>query len=161
VEVRTWRNGKLAKKSLCKAGLRVRIPPMSLETEGHRQQRPTNAVILVVEDEPMVGEVVCAMLQLGGFESILVRTPVEALAVLADAKYRLDLLLTDYRMPEMTGLELIERCQSLRPRLKTVLYSGNADESVVVNGRPKPDRFLSKPFTPSVLNDLLGQLLAD
>jgi len=133
---------------------------MSPETAAHRQHRPTTAVVLVVEDEAMVGEVVCAMLHMGGFESILVRTPLEALAVLADTSRHLDLLLTDHRMPDMTGLELIKRSQSLRPRLKTVLYSGNADESVVDNCWPRPDRFLRKPFKPNVLNELVSQLLA-
>jgi len=127
------------------------------DLEPPRQGRP---VILVVEDEAMVGEVVRAMLQMGGFDSILARSPVEALEILADPNRHLDLLLTDFRMPQLTGMDLIQRCQSLRPRLKTVLYSGDADESVVANRWPRPDRFLRKPFTPNVLNDLVTAVLA-
>jgi DNA-binding NtrC family response regulator len=133
---------------------------MSHEPDAPPQSGQTKPVVLVVEDEPMVGEVVCAMLRMGGFESILARNPEDALRTLKDASRHLDLLLTDHRMPEMTGMELIERSGSLRPRLKTVLYSGDADEFVVASARRRPDFFLRKPFTPNVLNELVIRLLA-
>jgi CheY-like chemotaxis protein len=117
--------------------------------------------ILVVEDEPMVGEVVCAMLQMDGFKSTLTKDPREAIEILKDKRRRFDLLLTDFRMPHMTGIELIQHAQSLRPGLKSILYSGNVNENVVVGHKAQPNRFLPKPFTPRVLNDLVREVVAE
>jgi CheY-like chemotaxis protein len=119
------------------------------------------ATILVVEDEPMVGEVVCAMLQMGGLASTLAKGPDEALEILKDEQRQFALLLTDFRMPRMTGIELIQHAQSIRPGLKSILYSGNADESVAKGHKVRPDRFLPKPFTPKVLNNLVLEVLAE
>jgi CheY-like chemotaxis protein len=116
--------------------------------------------ILLVEDEPMVGEVVQAMLQMGGFRSLHAKSPQEALEILRDVSRHFDLVLTDYRMPQMTGMELIQEARALRPRIKTVLYSGNADENVATGFSISPDRFLRKPFAPKVLNDLVRVVLA-
>jgi len=117
--------------------------------------------VLVAEDDPMVGEVVCAMLQMGGLKSTLATGPYEAIEILKDNRQQFALLLTDFRMPCMTGIELIQHARSLRPGLKTILYSGNADESVTANHRAQPNRFLQKPFTPKVLNDLVREVIAD
>jgi CheY-like chemotaxis protein len=116
-------------------------------------------VVLVVEDEEMVGEVVRAMLRMGGIESVLVRNPAEALKVLEDPQRSFDLLLTDFRMPQMTGIELIQLCKPIRPRLKTILYSGNVDERETAGYPVQPDRFLRKPFTPRTLNELVRSVL--
>ena len=115
--------------------------------------------VLVVEDEPMVGEVVQAMLKMGGIESVHAKGPYEALKILEETPQQFDLLLTDFRMPQMTGIELIQRCKPLRPAMKTILYSGNADERETARFPIKPDRFLRKPFTPKVLNDLVRTVL--
>jgi CheY-like chemotaxis protein len=117
-------------------------------------------VVLVVEDEPMVGEVVQAMLRMGGFDSVHAKGPFEALQILEDPQQQFELLLTDFRMPRMTGIELIQKCKPLRPEMKTILYSGNADERETAGFPVKPDRFLRKPFTPKVLNDLVRAVLA-
>ncbi len=129
--------------------------------------RPSNAapsakppIVLVVEDEPMVGEVVQAMLKMGGIDSVHAKGPFEALAILEDPQRPFDLLLTDFRMPQMSGIELIQRCKALRPGMKTILYSGNADERVTASFPVKPDRFLPKPFSPKVLNELVRAVLA-
>lgn len=118
-------------------------------------------IVLVVEDEPMVGEVVQAMLKMGGIDSVHAKGPLEALEIVKDPHQHLDLLLTDFRMPQMTGIELIQRCKPVRPGMKTILYSGNADERETAEFPVKPDRFLRKPFTPRVLNELVRAVLKD
>lgn len=108
----------------------------------------------------MVGEVVGAMLKMGGYDSVHAKGPHQALEMLRDPAQVFDLLLTDYRMPRMTGIELIQECRKLRPTLKMVLYSGHADERETANYAVQPDRFLRKPFTPKILNELVRSLLA-
>jgi CheY-like chemotaxis protein len=121
---------------------------------------PSLAPILVVEDNPMVGEVVCAMLQMSGLPCTLAEGPYEALEKLKDQSQEFCLLLTDFCMPRMTGIELIQHAHSLRPGLRSILYSGNADPSVGSAHRVQPDRFLPKPFSPKMLSQVVREVLA-
>jgi two-component system, cell cycle sensor histidine kinase and response regulator CckA len=124
--------------------------------------RPNKAVLVyVVDDEPMVGDVVQAILKMGGFESVFFAEPEAMLKALPAADPKPDLLITDYLMPRMNGCELIEQCRAAAPRLKTILYSGNAQEDAAGFYPAHPDRFLRKPFTPQVLIDLVRSLLPD
>ncbi len=107
----------------------------------------------------MVGEVVCAMLQMGGFDSLHLRTPREAIELLKDPARVVDLLLTDFRMPQMSGIELVQITRPLRPGLKTILYSGNVDPHETASYPVQPDHFLRKPFTPATLIGLVRTVL--
>jgi CheY-like chemotaxis protein len=122
-------------------------------------QSDQGPIVLVVEDELMVGEVVQAMLHMGGFRSVHAKGPFEALELLRDPNQHFDVLLTDFRMPRMSGIELIQKTRPLRPGMKTILYSGNADPGETAGYPEQPDRFLRKPFTPATLNNLVRSML--
>src|SRR6266704_5398096 len=118
-------------------------------------------VVYVVDDEPMVGDVVQAILKMGGYESVLFADPNAAFQALSEANPKPTLLLTDFQMPQMTGRELIQHCKKVHPALKTILYSGNVQEETVAFYPSRPDRFLRKPFTPKTLIDLVESVLAE
>lgn len=132
--------------------------------DSNKESRPAaskpSLLIYVVDDEPMVGDVVQAILKMGGYRSTCFQEPLQALQSLTDASPKPDLLLTDFQMPQMTGRELIQRCKEIQPGLKTILYSGNVQEETVSLYRIKPDRFLRKPFTPKTLIDLVNSVVA-
>src|SRR6266513_4678135 len=121
----------------------------------------TTALLYVVDDEPMVGDVVQAILKMGGYESVLFADPNTAFQALSEANPKPTLLLTDFLMPQMTGRELIQHCKKVHPELKTILYSGNVQEETVAFFPTRPDGFLRKPFTPKTLIDLVQSVLAD
>src|SRR5947207_1773467 len=118
-------------------------------------------LVYVVDDEPMVGDVVQAILKMGGYESVLFQDPNAAFNAINQANPKPALLLTDFQMPQMTGRELIELCKKDHPMLKTILYSGNVQEDTVALYPARPDRFLRKPFTPKTLIDLVQSVLGD
>ena len=70
------------------------------------------------------------------------------------------MIITDVRMPHMTGLELLSKVKDKFPKLPVVLISGysvhdeTSDPNVV-----KPDGFLAKPFMMSDIEKLLNSLL--
>lgn len=130
------------------------------KTDGSRGETKSGALVYVVDDEPMVGDVVQAILKMGGFKSVFFEDPAVALKAFGKADPKPDLLLTDFQMPLMTGRELIQRCREIHPDLKTILYSGNVQEDTVAFYPAKPDRFLRKPFTPKTLIDLVKGVLA-
>ena len=143
---------------------RLRIP-----LDGMSQAKPesdsatakTTALLYVVDDEPMVGDVVQAILKMGGYETVFFQDPTVAFKTLSEANPKPTLLLTDFQMPQMTGRELILRCKKAHPALKTILYSGNVQEDTVAFYPARPDRFLRKPFSPKTLIDMVQAVLAE
>ena len=115
--------------------------------------------VFVVDDEPMIGEVVEAILQLEGYRTQVFQDPEIALRTLTKSKEKPMVLLTDFVMPGMNGMELIERCKKARPDLKTILFSGNFGEDILRYYAVKPDRFLSKPFQPRALTAVLNGIM--
>jgi len=132
-----------------------------VKTEGSPPATKAGALVYVVDDEPMVGDVVQAILKMGGYESVLFQDPNAAFKAISEANPKPTLLLTDFQMPQMTGRELIQHCKKAYPLLKTILYSGNVQEDTVALYPSRPDRFLRKPFTPKTLIDLVESVLGD
>jgi len=132
-----------------------------VKTEGSSPAMKASALVYVVDDEPMVGDVVQAILKMGGYESVLFQDPNAAFKAISEANPKPTLLLTDFQMPQMTGRELIQHCKKAHPLLKTILYSGNVQEDTVALYPARPDRFLRKPFTPKTLIDLIESVLGD
>ncbi len=118
---------------------------MAVETASLKLEPPakTAAQIFVVDDETMVGEVVEAILNLEGFEARFFSDPQKALDAFIDADQKPHLLLTDFVMTPMNGMELIGRCKAELPSLRTILYSGNVGEDIVRQYNTKPDAFLT------------------
>jgi CheY-like chemotaxis protein len=83
--------------------------------------------VMLVEDDPMVGDFMTELIGGWGLDALLMRDPVAAAAWLADTTRPLDLLITDQTMPGLTGVELAQRACAARPGLPVLLYTGDAD----------------------------------
>jgi DNA-binding NtrC family response regulator len=115
-------------------------------TENHRSRQADVPVVFVVDDEVMLLDLAEMVLEP---EEFIVRTfadPRRALADFKAAARRPDLVVTDYAMEGMNGLQLIQECRKIHPGQKTILVSGTVDESVYANSEIKPERFLAKPY---------------
>ena len=108
-------------------------------------------LIYVVDDESMIGEVVEVILKLKGFQPRFFTDPEAAYQSIVSEEPKPDLLLTDFLMSPINGMELIERCKRVQPELKTILYSGNVGDEILAYYSVKPDAFMSKPFLPKTL----------
>ncbi|WP_448203269.1 response regulator [Azospirillum sp. sgz302134] len=84
------------------------------------------ATILVVEDEPLVRMATATVLEQAGFHIMEASSGPEALEVLGRAP-DVDLVLTDYAMPGMTGLELIRELRATWPDLPVLMVTGYAE----------------------------------
>ena len=114
--------------------------------------------IAVVDDDHLVGEVIAMTLEAGGYDTKLFTSPQKFLAELSTLDPKPDLLVTDYLMPGINGLELIQLTKSRMPEMKTISVSGTLGPEVD-QYHHRPDASLPKPFRQSELLDVVKQAL--
>lgn len=101
--------------------------------------------LLIVDDDVGMRENLAELFESLGYEVRTAANTHEALSSLAEAD--VDLLLTDYKMPGPTGLELIEEARKRRPGLRAVLMTAFGDSFTAVESRRLGVAgTLSKPF---------------
>ncbi|MDE2007922.1 MAG: response regulator [Rhodospirillales bacterium] len=104
------------------------------------------ATILVVDDDPEVREIVAEILEDYGHRVLPADGGAEALRILED-RPEIELVITDVRMPDISGLELAARARRAREGLKVILISG------YFMAQDVGMRVLLKPFRMSELQD--------
>ena len=114
------------------------------------------AVILFVDDDPLIAMSTTEMLEDLGHHVIGVSSARHAIEIIASAQ-PIDLMMTDYVMPGMTGLELATASRELRPSLPVLLATGYAE---LTEGTQLDLPRLAKPYSQDQLRDRLDQLLS-
>jgi CheY-like chemotaxis protein len=112
------------------------------------------ARILVVDDQPDMRSVTCTMLQRAGFEAFDSASPTEALELIMDNPAHFDVVVSDYAMPGMTGVELANAAYMVAPELPFILVSGYAETETQekIAACPAVRGFIKKPIqSPALL----------
>ena len=120
----------------------------------------SGTLVYVVDDEPMLLELAIVILESEGYHIQTFRDPENALKSFQSAQPRPELLITDYAMHTMNGMQLIEKFRQLEPRQKILLVSGTVGEDIFQNATCRPDNFLAKPYQPGDFIDAVQNLLA-
>ena len=108
--------------------------------------------VLLVEDEPLVKNLVGEVLRKSGYRVMEFANGREALARVKRDSGPVHLLVTDVVMPGMSGIELARRLAPDRPEMRVLFISGYTDVLLERQGVLQPGRsFLQKPFTPDTL----------
>jgi len=116
--------------------------------------------ILVVEDEDAVRALTRHILQSSGYAILEARNGAEGIALAAQHKGPLDLLVTDVVMPQVGGRPLAEALLSRHPKLKVLYLSGYTTDAVIRHGVLEAETaFLHKPFTPRALLQKVREVL--
>jgi signal transduction histidine kinase len=116
--------------------------------------------ILVVEDEDSVRAITTQLLSATGYTVLEAQDGQAALALVTDHEGQIDLLITDVIMPGMSGRELSEALQHIRPELKTIYMSGYTDDAIVHMGVLEQHyAFLQKPFVSAKLYQKVRDVL--
>jgi len=115
--------------------------------------------VLIVDDEPAVREMLAVALEMAGFE---VKEADDASAALHQVASSLpDLMLIDWMMPQVSGLEL---CRRLRRNPDTaniplILLTARGEEDAKITGLEVADDYITKPFSPRELVARLKAIL--
>jgi len=114
------------------------------------------ATVLLIDDEELVRAGTAEMLMDLGYSVIQVGSGVEALAVLRTREIDIDVLVTDYLMPAMSGADLVREALRIRPGLPTLLITGYTN---LIQGPGAELPRLAKPFRQAELATRIAELI--
>ncbi len=118
------------------------------------------ATVLLVDDDPMVREIVRETLLLAGYHVLEADNPDGALQHCQQHRGPIHLLLTDVQMPGMNGCRLANLVAIAREETKVLLMSGYADDAVLRYGIEQLGAaYIQKPFLPSSLLNTIRAVL--
>ncbi|HEY3861403.1 MAG TPA: response regulator [Verrucomicrobiae bacterium] len=112
-----------------------------------------------MDDNAMLVEFAATVLKGAGYTVRHFSDPKAALSAMHEANPKPAVLVTDYEMGDMNGLELIQSSHEVHPSLKTLMLSGTVDGSIMLTHAAKVHRFLGKPYEPMELQRAVAELM--
>ena len=137
-------------------------PTQSRETTTTKPEKQVKGseTILLVEDEPAVRYATAEFLRLQGYTVMEAKDGLDALLVSGEYRGRIDLVITDVVMPNLSGGQLATKLRNLRPQTKLIFVSGYAGQTVLDhNVLDLETNFLQKPFTLKQLSSKIRAAL--
>lgn len=117
--------------------------------------------ILCVDDDRSVLDLLCLQLERAGHHPLLAANGQAGLAVLQSTA--VSMIISDYRMPGMSGTEFLARCRTVQPEAVRIILTGHADVEAAMEAinQGAVCRFLSKPWNKEDLLASVQQMLCD
>jgi DNA-binding NtrC family response regulator len=119
--------------------------------------RGNGETICVVDDSEIFRDFLVVALERAGFNVISADSGPNAVALAAKTKGKIDLVLTDWDMPEMSGIALGQTLKLLRPDIHVMQMSGGAHDAMMVMNYGWA--FLQKPFVAKRLVEMINDVL--
>jgi DNA-binding NtrC family response regulator len=115
--------------------------------------------VLVVDDDPNLTDLLVDTLVVIGYEAYAAESAKTALEVLR--KERIDLVISDINMPEISGIELLEEIKKAHRHLPVMLITGIGSDSIRSRAYSSgADSFLAKPFRIGTIESEIGRMLS-
>ena len=119
------------------------------------------STVLLVDDEPNLRRVLSAVLERDGYHVLIADGGRDALKKAKAHSGRIDLMVTDFLMPDMNGLELMEATRKHHPKLRTLIISGHGTVRSAVDAmRLGAYDFVTKPFDVEQVRTIVRRALA-
>ena len=117
------------------------------------------AKLLVVEDQPNERRAMARLLKMEGYDAHTAKNADEALGRIGEP---VDLVITDLKMPDASGVELLRRWKAERPATPFVMVTAYAEvESAVAAMKLGAKDYLTKPVKPDELLELVARIVAE
>jgi CheY-like chemotaxis protein len=119
-------------------------------------------LILVVDDEAAIRETTKASLETYNYKVLTASDGIEAIALYAEQRNRISLVLVDMLMPAMDGTTTIRTLQKIDPHVKVIAVSGLASkEQLSIAASTGIKTFLSKPYTAQELLQTINSVISN
>ena len=117
--------------------------------------------VLIVEDNPQAAKLLQKVLAgLGVHQAYRSADGREAQQFLDAANDMVDVIICDWEMPNMTGIELLQQVRMVYPDMPFIMVTGNAEaESVEIAARYQVSGYIKKPYAPQQIADSLTTLM--
>jgi response regulator RpfG family c-di-GMP phosphodiesterase len=117
-------------------------------------------IVLLVDDEADIRDSLKVLLEMS-IQGIEVRTA--ELESLTQAPGPVDLIITDYKMPGMNGLEFLQRAQKIAPKVPRILVTAFPDLEIAIKAINEAgiENFFTKPFEPEQVVGVVRELLQE
>jgi two-component system OmpR family response regulator len=109
--------------------------------------------VLIVDDNAALAENIAEALELEGHETRVANTATEGLS--KATAWAHDVLITDYRLPDINGAELVRRLKKLGVVVRAVVISAYSDDSTIEDARSAGAAFVQKPVDFGTLGRLV------
>ena len=118
--------------------------------------------IMVVEDEKELASLFKAFLERMGYDTVAFTDPIMALEFFKQGTKEISLILTDLRMPEMSGLELAVEIRKFNEKIKIILITAFMVEDLMMSETyklAKINEIVQKPVKIAALREIIDTLL--
>ncbi|OGP90128.1 MAG: hypothetical protein A2157_17440 [Deltaproteobacteria bacterium RBG_16_47_11] len=114
--------------------------------------------ILLVDDDKWIRDSLSLFFESEGCLLVACETAEEGLETLRDQTY--DIIIADYKLPGMDGLEFLKRIEESHPGSMKVLFTAYKEDKVISEAtRIGVDDFIEKPFTAETIEESLSRLI--
>jgi two-component system chemotaxis response regulator CheY len=119
-----------------------------------------NLRVLLVEDDMFAQRLATSVLrQLGVNNLTVVKDGQAAIDLLGETELKFDLIISDWNMPNVTGLDLLKHVRRTWENMPFLMLTGNANEDFVITARNnKVDAYVIKPFSAAQLQQKIAAL---
>ncbi len=122
-----------------------------------------NKHILIIDDEENVRGVMIEMLKRLGYETSVAISGLQGLDIVRENPQKYDLVITDYNMPEMTGLEMVQQIYIDFPDMPFVMLTGYSEDKMksIIDGHVAIKAIIKKPASRQVVSNEISKILED
>lgn len=121
-----------------------------------------NKLVLLIEDDPAMQRALTRVLTAEGTRAISAHRPDDALELLAERRERIDLIITDLRMPVMTGITVVHAARQIAPDIPVIVLTAFGSPALKAACLEEGAvSFLEKPLDTPELLAALRQALGD
>ncbi|MFO1486982.1 MAG: PAS domain S-box protein [Verrucomicrobiota bacterium] len=122
--------------------------------------RGNGELVLVVDDEPAIGEIASIILRGNGYRTITAADGQEALALFRERNGEIKIVVSDFMMPRLDGPSTIREMRRIQPNIQTIIITGMGEDGRIAEAKAAgTNTIICKPFTAEQLLTAIHPLL--